>query len=65
MKLLSSGTDEVCRSASWAITVAASDEPTAIEIGRFGYVDILYMYYNLIYLLLLAGNSLRENHQCV
>ena len=40
VKLLNSGTDEVRRSASWAITVAASDESTAIEIGRFGYVNL-------------------------
>ena len=41
MKLLNSGTEDVRRSASWAITMAATDEPTAVEIGRYGYVDIM------------------------
>ena len=36
VKLLNSGTDDVRRSASWALSIAASDEPTAIEIGRYG-----------------------------
>ena len=36
VKLLHSGNDEVRRSASWAITVCAVDEPTAMEICRYG-----------------------------
>lgn len=34
--LLRSGTDEVRRNASWAITVCAVDEPTAIELCKLG-----------------------------
>ncbi|KAI0234081.1 Armadillo repeat-containing protein 3 [Lamellibrachia satsuma] len=41
VKLLNSGTEDVRRSASWAITMAATDEPTAVEIGRYGGLDLL------------------------
>ena len=38
MELLRTNNDEVRRSASWAVTVCAVDEPTAIEVGKYGYV---------------------------
>ena len=41
MELLRTNNDEVRRSASWAVTVCAVDEPTAIEVGKYGYVTSL------------------------
>ena len=38
---LNSGNDDVRRSASWAITVCAVDEPTATEISKLGGLEIL------------------------
>jgi len=39
--LLQSGNDDVRRSASWAVSVCAVDEPTAVEVCKFGGLDIL------------------------
>ncbi|ELT95018.1 hypothetical protein CAPTEDRAFT_165326 [Capitella teleta] len=41
VQLLHSGNDDVRRSASWAITVCAVDEPTAAEISKLGGLEIL------------------------
>ncbi|XP_074650808.1 armadillo repeat-containing protein 3-like [Tubulanus polymorphus] len=40
-ELLKSNNDEVRRSASWAITVIAVDEPTASELSKLGCLGIL------------------------
>jgi len=39
VQMLNSGNDEVRRNSSWALSVCAVDEPTAMNIAILGYVN--------------------------